>query len=375
MQVEIKEVNSKKDLRDFIEFPYRLYKNDPLWIPPIKKSEWDYWQNHPGHKKNTVKTFLAFKNGKPAGRIAYLVIPKYNELNNTKTARFFALEAIDDKEVFDALINRAESEARNDGMEHIHGPLGFNNLDHQGLQVEGFTYPQTLVSVYNKPYYKDHMERLGYVKEKDWLEYRITLSDRAIERGNKAEIIVKKRFGLVSWQPRDKEELRRTSDTIFELYNQSYKHLHYMVPLDEEDIAFYKKNYESVLSPEWSYFVKDPEKDKIVAFMLAMPSLGDALRKARGKLFPLGWWHLLKALKKPKEIDITIIGTHPDYIHKGAAALIFKQFHDTMLRYGIKEFETGGIFEDNYPVLKNWKNYPHIQHKKKRVYGKDLRAK
>ncbi len=372
MNIEIKEVRDKQDLKKFIDFPYQLYKDDPNWIPPIKKSEWNYWTNHPGLKKNTVKKFLAWRNGKPVGRIAFLEIPKYNELHGVKHARFTALEAIDDKEVFASLLKTVEDEAKKRNLTHIHGPLGFNNLDHQGMQVEGFEYPQTLVSVYNKPYYKEHLEKLGFTKEKDWLEFRITLSERAIKRGETAEKIVAKRFGLKAWQPKNKKELIAMSDTIFELYNQSYKHLHYMVPLDKEDVEFYKKEYLNVLSPKWSFFVKDPRKDRMVAFMLAIPSLGDALRKAKGKLLPFGFWHLLKALRKPKEIDITIIGTHPDYIHQGAAALIFKRFHDVMQKHGVQVFETGGIFEDNHPVLKNWKNYPHIQHKRKRVYGKHL---
>ncbi len=370
--VQVYEVKQKKDLKKFIELPYQLYRNDNNWIPPLKKSEWDFWTNHPGLHKNTVKLFLAEKNGRPAGRIVFLINKKYNALHNKKTARFFAFESVDDKEVIDKLFARVEEEARIYGMTHIHGPLGFNNLDHQGLQVEGFDWPQTMVSVYNFPYYKEHLERLGYNKEIDWVENRIKLNENAIKRGETGKKIVEKRYGLKAWQPRDKNAFESIAREIFDLYNESYKNLPYMVPLDDDEIAFYKKSYFQVLLPQWAFFAREPEQNRIVAFLLTMPALGDALRKAKGKLFPFGFYHIMKALKNPKEIDVAIIGARPEYDNKGAAVIVFEKFHAQMLQKDIDVFETGGVFETNKPVLANWKNYDAIQHKRKRVYGKSL---
>ncbi len=370
--VKVYEVKNKNDLKKFISLPYRLYKNDKNWIPPIKKSEREYWTRHPGLKKNPVKLFLAEKDGKIAGRIAFLINKRYNELHDKKTARFFAFEAIDDKEVIDQLFEKAEAEAKEHGMNHIHGPLGFNNLDHQGMQVEGFDWPQTMVSVYNFPYYKDHLERLGYRKEIDWIENRIRLNENAIKRGKIGRQIIEKRYGLKAWQPANKEEFISVTEDIFKLYNEAYKNLPYMVPLDDEEIEFYKKSYMQVLLPEWAFFAREPEQNKIVAFLITMPSLGDALRKAKGRLFPFGFYYIMQALKKPKEIDAAIIGADPEYDNKGAAVIVFEKFHEVMLKYGVDTFETGGVFETNKPVLANWKNYDAIQHKRKRVYGKSL---
>ncbi len=373
MPVQIREVNSAKDYKKFISLPYTIYKNTPQWIPPLLKEEKAYWTKHPGLKKNKVKLFLAEKNGKPAGRIAYLVNKRYNEIHGTKTARFFGLEAVDDREVFDTLLQKAEDEARQDGMKHIHGPLGYNNLDHQGLLVEGFEWPQALVSVYHMPYYKEHLERFGYAKEVDWLEMRVTLTEEPVKKGKRGAAIIKKRFGIEAWQPATKQELVEAAEDIFQIYNEGFKELHYMVPLDEEDIEFYKKSYLNVLLPQWSFFAIDTKKNnKKIGMMLAMPSLGDALRKAKGKLFPFGLFYLIKALRKPKELDIGIIATLPEYANQGAAAVIFDRLHDVMLRHNVKVFETGGMFETNANALSNWKNYEHIQHKRKRVYGKSL---
>ncbi len=373
MTVIIKEVSEKSDLKAFIKLPYEIYKHIPQWIPPLLKEEKAYWTQHPGQKKNKVKLFLALKNGKPAGRIAYMVNQRYNELNNTKNARFFGLEAIDEPEVFNTLFARAEEEARADGMTHIHGPLGYNNLDHQGLLVEGFDRPQAVVSVYHPPYYKEHLERLGYTKEMDWVEMRVTITDEPVKKGKRGAAIIKRRFGIEAWQPRTKQELVEAAEDIFEIYNQGFKQLHYMVPLDEEDMKFYKKSYLDVLLPQWSFFAIDTKNNhKKIGMMLAMPSLGDALRKAKGKLFPFGLFHLIKALRKPKELDIGIIATLPEYANQGAAAVIFDRLHDVMLQNNIKVFETGGMFETNANALSNWKNYEHEQHKRKRVYGKSL---
>jgi len=370
--IRIKEVTSKSDLKSFVELPYTLYKNDKNWIPPIKKSEYEFWTEHPGLKKNIVKLYIVKKNFKTVGRIAMIINKKYNELNDKKTARFFAFEAIDDEKVINKLFNKVESEAKKLGMTHIHGPLGFNNLDHQGLQVEGFQWPQTLVSVYNFPYYQKHIERLGYTKEIDWVENRIRLTESAIKRGEAGRKIIEKRFGITAWQPKNKKQFEEVADKIFDLYNEAYKRLPYMVPLDEEDIEFYKKSYMQVLLPQWSFFAKEKSSGDLVGFMLAMPSLGDALRKAKGKLFPFGFYHIWKALRKPKEIDIAIIGAKPEYDNKGAAVVIFDAFHKQMLKHKIDTFETGGVFETNLPVLTNWKNYDAVQHKRKRVYGKSL---
>jgi len=370
--VKIKEVQSAKDLKAFVELPYKLYKNDPNWIPPVKKSEYEFWTRHPGLKKNTVKLFLAKKNFKTVGRLALIINHTYNRLHNARTARFFAFEAVDDKKVIDKLFERAEQTARELGMNRIHGPLGFNNLDHQGMQVEGFQWPQALVSVYNFPYYKDHMERMGYEKEIDWVENRIRLTDRAVKRGESGAKIIAKRFGIKAWQPKTKKEFEEVADDLFDLYNEAYRHLPYMVPLDKDDIAFYKKSYMQILLPKWAFFAREKNNPKPVGFLLGIPSLGDALRKARGKLFPFGFYHIWKALRNPKELDLAIIGAKPEYDNKGVAVAIFDALHKQMLKHGIHTFETGGVFETNLPVLTNWKNYDAVQHKRKRVYGKDL---
>jgi len=373
MALTLTEVNDRKSLRDFIRLPYRIYRDDPHWIPPLLRDEKKYWTRHPGFRKTDVRLFLVRKDGKPAGRIAAMIPRAYNEKNGVRYARFFAVEAVDDAAVWDSLFQAAENFARSQGAVRIHGPLGFNNLDHNGLLVEGFDRPQVLVSVYHKPYYKQHLERLGYAKEIDWVENRMTLSDEAVNKGRKGAMLVKRRYGIEAWQASSKKELLQRTREIFDVYNQGFAHLPYMVPLDDEDIDFYKESYLSVLSPEWTFFARDTKNNnRLVGLMITIPSLGDALRKAKGRLFPFGLFHLIKALRKPKEIDIGIIATLPEYFNKGPAVVIFDRFHQVMQRHGVRHFETGGVFETNHNVLSNWKNYDTVQHKRKRVYGKDL---
>ena len=373
MGLQIIEVNDKAALKKFIRLPYRIYKDDDKWIPPLLQDEKTYWTTHPGFRKNDVKLLMAIQDGKPAGRIAVMIPHAYNEKNQVHFARFFGLEAVDDAAVWDALLQAAENYALSQGATHIHGPLGFNNLDHNGLLVDGFQWPQVLVSVYHKPYYKEHLERLGYTKEIDWVENRMTLSDEAVNKGRKGAMLVKRRYGIEAWQAGNKEELIRQSEKLFEVYNEGFAGLPYMVPLDEEDIEFYKDSYLKAISPEWTFFARDTKHDnRIVGVMITLPSLGDALRKAKGKWFPFGIFHLIKALRRPKEIDIGIIATLPEYFNKGPAVVIFDRFHQVMQRHGVKVFETGGVFETNSNVLSNWKNYDTIQHKRKRVYGKDI---
>lgn len=372
MSVEIRELKSEKDYQDFIQVQFDIYKGNDYWVPPIKKDEVlalkpEY---NPAFRFCKAKFWLALKDGKPAGRIGAIINEKYNEKTGEKTGRFTRAEFIDDPEVTNALFQTAEHWLKEQGMSGVQGPLGFTNLDHQGMLVEGFDHLPSAASEYHLPYYKDHLDRLGYDKEIDWIEFRLFLEGMP-EKAKRGAELVMKRSNLKVKSFKKSSELQVYATQLFEILNEAFKDLHSVVYLDKEMIDYYVKRYLMLLNPEFVKLVFD-ENDNLIAFIVGLPSLSEALQKANGKLFPFGWYHLNKALKKPKVIDLMLTGILPEYQAKGVTAVLFYELHKVMEKYGVTEMETTGIFETNEKVIINWKNYEHIQHKRKRCWKKSL---
>ena len=369
MSVTIREATTTADLKLFAKLPFKLYKGNKFWVPPMIDDEVKSLMPsaNPAFKFCKAKFWLAFKNGKCVGRIGGIINQLDIDKTGKKMARFSRTEFIDDAEVVRALFEVAEKWARENGMEGIHGPLGFTNLDHQAMLVEGFDHLPSIASEYHLPYYHSQVEKLGYEKEIDWVEFRLTIQ-AVPEKATRLNEVIKQRFGLKVITFKSKSEMVPYSKKIFELLNTAFADLFSMVALSDDMIQFYIKKYFNILNPE---FIKVIEKDgEVVGFIIGLPSLSEAMQKANGKLLPFGWWHLMKALKSPTVVDLLLTGIHPKYQGQGVPALLITELQQTMIAKGVKYAETTGIIETNQKAIQVWQNYEHIQHKRKRCYIK-----
>ncbi len=367
---EIKEANNNKTFKDFINFPYLLYKTNPYWIPPIKSDEKKYWTQHPALKFSEAKKWVVYWKERPVGRMAAIINNKYNEKTQTRYGRIAGLEIYNDQKAFDLLMDTATKWLKEKGMQKVHGPLGFTNLDNQGMLIEGFEEIPSIASVYHLPYYKTLIKKYGFEKEHDWVEFHLKLTDEPVNKGERGAKLIKRRFGLEVFSPKNKNELKNYAETAFDILNQAFAHLPYVIELSDELKNYYKNKYFNFLDPKYTFFVKDG--DKIVGFLITIPNLSLAMKKANGKIFPFGWYHLMKAFKKPSGVDTLLTGVIPEYDSKGVAVLLFDALHRFMKNNNIEDIETTGVFEDNHNVISNWKNYEHRQHKRRRSWIKEL---
>lgn len=372
MSITIKEVTAGKDYKDFVNVQFNIYEGNNFWVPPIKKDEIKALQasHNPAFRFCNTKFWNAYKNGKCVGRIGAIINEKYNEKTGEKIGRFSRTEFIDDEAVSAALFQTAEKWLKDQGMTGVQGPLGFTNLDHQGMLVEGFDHLPSAASEYHLPYYKDHLEKLGYEKEVDWIEFRLFL-EGVPEKAKRVAEIIKARNGLTVKSFTKTSELRPYAVELFQILNEAFKDLFSVIYLDDEMIDYYVNRYLMLLNPEFVKLIFDKD-EKIVAFIVGLPSLSEGLQKAKGKLFPFGWYHINKALKQPKVVDLMLTGIMPEYQGKGVAAILINELQTVMEKYNVSEVETTGIFETNQKAIQNWKNYEHIQHKRKRCWKKQL---
>ena len=372
MTVLIKEVKSKSDIKQFVDFQFELYKDSKFWVPPVKASEKESLmpEKNPAFDFCDARFFLAFKNDRCVGRIGAIINKAYNEKTGQKFGRINRIEFIDDAEVFEKLIDTAIEWFREQKMEYVHGPLGFTNLDTQGLLIDGFDYMPSIASVYHLPYFKEHFARLGFEKENDWIEFRLTITEAPLNKAKRGAEIVKKRYGVDVVSFTSRAELKPYSKRVFEILNDAFQYLPYVSPLNEKMIKLYSDKYFNILNPR---FVKVVVKDnEPVGFFVGLPSLSEAMQKAGGSLFPFGFIHVLKALKKPQVIDMLLTGVLQDYQSAGIAVILISELQSEMMKAGITTLETTGIFETNQNVITNWKNYEHIQHKRRRCYVKKI---
>lgn len=371
MSVLIKEVKTKSDIKQFVNFQFELYKNNKFWVPPIKAAERkSLMPDNPAFDFCDARFFLAYKNDKCVGRIGAIINKSYNEKVKQKFGRINRIEFIDDYEVSETLINTAIEWFREQKMEYVHGPLGFTNLDTQGLLIEGFDYLPSIASVYHLPYYKDHFEKFGFEKENDWVEFRLTITEEPFNKAKRGAEIVKKRFGVQVINFTSRAELKPYGTKMFEILNDAFQFLPYVSPLNDKMIKLYSNKYFSILNPRFiKIVIKD---DNPIGFFVGLPSLSKAMQKAKGSLFPFGFIHVLKALKKPETIDMLLTGVLQDFQNAGIAVILISELQNEMIKAGITTLETTGIFETNQNVITNWKNYEHIQHRRRRCYVKKI---
>lgn len=372
MAVEIHEVKSASDARCFVNLPFAIYKGNKFWVPPLKAGEIKSLSptTNPAYDFCKAKFWLAYKNGRCMGRIGAISNDDYNKKKGESRVRFSRAEFVDDTEVVTALFSVAEKWAKEQKAVGIHGPLGFSNLDTQGMLVEGFDHLQSIASVYHHEYYHKHLEKLGYVKENDWVEFRLTVGQAAVDKANRGAALIQKRYGIEVLHFKSMNELLPHSNTIFAILNDAFSELPYVTSFSQKMMDFYKEKYIKLLNPEFVKMVK--MKGELVGFIIGLPSLSEAMQKANGKLFPFGFLHIVKARKGKDVMDQMLTGVKKEVMSTGAGVILMAEIQKEMLSKGMKYIETTGIFETNHNAISNWKNYEHIQHKRKRVYKKDF---
>lgn len=370
MSVIIKEVVTPSDITKFVKLPFSIYKNNSFWVPPINADEKKSLmpEHNPAFQFCKSKFWLAYKEGKLMGRIGAIINEKHNEKMGEKNGRFSRAEFFNDIEVSTKLFETAENWLKEQGMTKILGPLGFTNLDTQGLLIEGFEHLPSIASVYHLPYYKEHIEKLGYLKEIDWVEFRLTMND-VPEKALKLNEMIKMRYKMRVQTFTSTKELLTYRHQIFGVLNEAFAELFSVTAFDQKMIEYYAIKYLKVLNPKFVklIFLEDNE---LAGFIVGLPSLSEAFQKANGKLFPFGFYHILQALKKPKVMDLILTGILPKYQAKGVSAILITEIHKTIHAEGVAFVETTGIFETNHDAINHWKSYEHIQHKRRRCFVK-----
>lgn len=374
--VTVKEVTTKKELKKFVDFPNKLYKDEPNFVPAFygdDLSDWDKKKN-PAFEYCEAKCFLAYRDGKIVGRIGAILSHKSNDKWNTKRMRFSQVDFIDDFEVSSALFNAVESWAKEKGCDQVHGPLGFCDLDREGMLVDGYNERGMFITYYNYPYYNEHLVKLGYSKDVDWLEYKIFApekDDETITRIHKMAEFVLKRNKLSVKAFKSRKEYAPYIKKFFTLVNEAYAPLYGVVELTQKQIDKYSKKFAPLVNPKYVCFITD-ENDELVAFGVTAPSVAKAMQKCHGKLFPFGWIYVLKAFLKNDVLDMFLIAVKPEYQKTGLNAVVIDYIVQNGIKCGIKYAETGPQLETNAHVLSQWKTFNKEQHKRRRCYIKNI---
>ncbi|MDE5552515.1 MAG: GNAT family N-acetyltransferase [Muribaculaceae bacterium] len=374
--VEVKQIEpTKGNLRKFIQFELDLYKNHPCHVPPLVMDELSTLnpKENPAFDFCEAAYFMAYRDGKPVGRIAGIINHQVNKATGEKDARFGFIDFIDDYEVSEALLKAVEDWGRSKGMTKIIGPLSFTDLDKEGMLIEGFDELSTMATIHNYPYYPQHIERLGYEKESDWVEFLMEVPDAVPEKHNRIADIVKRKYDLrvlkYNSRKRIKDEYGRA---LFHLINESYKDLYQYSPLTERQITHYIDEYLNLLNLDLVTLIVDKE-NQLVGVGISMPSMSRALQKSGGRLLPMGWWHLLKGLRgKNDRVDLMLVGVRPDYQNKGVNALLFQDLIPQYIKYGYKYAESNPEMETNSKVQNQWEVFSPRQHKRRRSFRKVL---
>jgi len=374
MSVTIREVTTKKDLKKFIWFGINLYKDCEFAAPPLLMDDLLNLSKgkNPALDFCDAAYFIAYKNDKIVGRIAAMINPVSNETWNQKYVRFGWVDFIDDMEVSKTLFDTTIAWAKTKGMTAIHGPLGFTDFDHEGTLIEGYDKIATLATIYNYPYYPKHIEQYGFVKDVDYKEYLITVPEVFPEKYFRIAEIVKQKYNLKSkYFKTRKEIINQYATKIFDLLNLCYQDLYGFSKLNEKQISYYIKLYFSFFRLDTVSIVVD-ENDNVVALGIAMPSFTKALQKAKGNLFPFGWYYMLRALKKNDVVDLYLMAVHPDYQNKGVNSIMFADIMPNSAKNGYKFAESNPELETNTKMSSQWGSFEHVNHKKRRVYIKNI---
>ena len=376
MSIQIKEVKTRRELREFVNFPERLYRDNKCYVPPLVFDQMNTLDQKKGAAQDFCKSklYLAYKDGEPAGRVAAIVNELANKQWDHKEVRFGWYDFIDDVEVSRALMDKVEEFGRQYGMESVVGPLGFTDFDPEGLLVEGFDCLSTMALIYNRPYYVTHIENMGFKKDADWIELKITIPEQLPDRVLRVAEILRQRAN-VHIRPLTYKLIRKEDygHKLFDLINDCYKDLYNFTVLPREMADKYLGFYLSILDLDYVTILEN-EKNEPVAFGITMPSIARALQKSRGKLFPFGWFYILRSLffKHEEGVEMLLVGVRPDYQNSGINSLVMADMFRKYSEKGVKWAETNAILETNLKNQGQFKDFESERKKRRRSYIKPL---
>ncbi len=376
MAIEIRKITTKRDLLRFIKFGNEFYKDCENFCPALILDELDTFnpKKNPAFEVCEHILYMAYQENKPVGRIAGIINHEANRKWGVKHVRFGWIDFIDDLEVSQSLLDAVAEWGKNKGMDKLNGPVGFTDFDHQGLLIEGYDHLAPMASLYNYPYYVRHMEAYGLTKDNDWIEMQIFPPKDLPERfGRMAKIVQERSRVRVDKVKNCKELTEKYGLSYMDVIDVAYQKLYNFQPLTDRQKQHYCELYFPLLNFDFVTVVVN-EKDEVVGVGVGMPDISKALRKCNGKLFPFGWYHILKALKAKsyETFDFLLIAVRPDYQDRGLNAVIIADQHPYFVKYGIQHIETTAIMESNFKNLNHWEVFPHQYHKRRRAYIKPL---
>jgi GNAT superfamily N-acetyltransferase len=374
--INVIEVNSKRLMKKFVNFPLQLYKDNPYYVPLFFGDEYKlYFPKKNVNSDTTIsKFFLAYKDGEIAGRIAALIVKPYIEKTGRKVLRFCRFDLIDDADVAKALFDKIEEYAREQGLNEIQGPMGYNDTDREGLLLEGFDKISTFAENYSFPYYVKHVENNGFKKETDWLEYMITIPQQLDEKVNKISELVAKRFKLKDIADSDmsvKQIINKYINQIFNVVNRAYESLHGTIPLKGKVVMDITNAFKLFLLKDFISVVVN-EEDQVIGFGVALSSITEEIIRCRGKITPRSIYRLLKLKHNPKIVEFGLIAILPEYQKKGVNAIIMNKIHKGLIKRGITKAETNLELETNSAVLSLWEGADKELIKRRRCYIKQI---
>lgn len=374
--LEIRQIEpTRGELRKFTQFQIDLYKGNDCYVPPLIMDDINTLSpaKNPAFDFCEAACFMAYEDGKPVGRIAAIINRQVNERKNEKNVRFGFIDFIDDVRVSEALIKAVEKWGKEKGMTHIVGPLGFTDLDKEGMLVEGFDRLSTMSTIYNYPYYEKHIRRLGFTPDSEWVEYLIKVPDGIPEKHRRVTEIVERRFGLKIKKYTSRSAIKKEyGREIFKLVNEAYNDLYGYSPLTDRQIQAYIDMYLNLLNLDLVTLIVDKD-ETLVGIGISLPSLSKALQKSKGKIFPFGWYHLLKGLKGKNDcVDLLLVAVKPEYQGKGVNALLFKDLIPQYIKYGITHAESNPEMTSNNKVQDQWNYFENEKHKRRIAFIKEI---
>lgn len=376
MSIEIVEVAPRKgELKKFVRFGIDLYKDSPYFVPPLISDEVETLtpEKNPAFDYCDAQAFMAYRDGKPAGRIVAIENKVVNQRTGKRDCRFGFVDFTDDEEVADALFEAAADWARSRGLDSLVGPMGFTDMDHEGMLTEGFEEMGTMATIYNYPYYMRHMERMGFAKDADWVEFRVKVPAEIPPKFKRIAELVRKKYNLRTIKFKSRKKIKDSyGQALFGLINEAYDNLYGYSPLTERQIDYYINKYLGIIRLDCISVIVGPD-DELVAVGISMPSMSEALRKSKGKLLPTGWYHLLNGIYGRNEVvDLLLIAVRKDFMSRGVNALIFEDLIPIFNKEGYKEAESNIELEDNSNVQLQWQYFNSRQHRRRRVWRKKI---
>lgn len=376
MSIEIRSVSpDRKELKKYVKFGIDLYRGNDCYVPPLIFEEIETLMpsKNPAFDFCEAQSFMALRDGVPAGRITAIINRVVNERTGKKEARFGFVDFVDDAEVVNALFRAAEEWSRQRGMTEMVGPMGFTDMDHEGMLIDGFDELGTMATIYNYPYYPAHMERMGYKPDVDWVEYRMTVPDSVPDKYLRIASLVERKYGFKALHYTSRSRLKADyGKAIFDLINVAYDGLYGYSPLSDRQIDYYIDKYLGILRLDCISIVVDKD-GKLVAFGISIPSFSRALQRSRGRLWPFGWYHLLKAIRgKNDVVDLMLVAVSPEYQNMGVNAMVFADLLPTYIKNGYKFAESNLELADNASVQLQWQYFERRQHRRRRAFRRNL---